>query len=544
MELSLPFFPRHIIIALSLTIVTQIFWIYVIDTPKSIYHCPLNRNGLIQWTDENCYWSTSYAEAREKFVALGNALREQLAESGDALDMVDVKSISYDVSDDLVEKYSSYKQYIDTLNIVGGDSQNISPGKDTIDALLLTLRVPDDDKSNEDMIDLIHSSGVHGVEGYLGSAVQIRFLHELVNRNEDHLVVTNKSLATKYKMRRILLIHSVNPFGMRHHRRTNKNNVDLNRNALSEEEWEMIRLRDPNFAGYVDLDSVLNPFVPVDKNGLFSWVNAARSGGYTGEVSRLQQRDEEVREAASSEPLISSKTNNVSLYIEQLFDCWSQQAEIAQSALRLIRTMVTVGYTRTKRAFVSSQYLKQSGSQYGGGAHQYHNDEWEYSIYALKHAINKFADFNANNKVFWLDVHTGLGTYGEFSMLSTGSKLTDESSPKSEPAWIKRITARLNDSFATQNSSKDVSTGYDQTRGFVNGPVLCPLPNCFAKTQEFGTRPGVFVGMAMVLENKGYNTGKYDFAFSTSWAFNPYRLSWRRNSLKGGIEMLHVALNS
>ena len=129
-------------------------------------------------------------------------------------------------------------------------------------------------------------------------------------------------------------------------------------------------------------------------------------------------------------------------------------------------------------------------------------------------------------------------------MLSTGTDITDETSIESKPEWVQKLTARLNDSFATQTSSKDVSTGYEQTRGFVNGLVLCPLPNCFAKTQEFGTRKGVFVGMAMVLENKGYSTGKYDFAFSTSWAFNPHRLSWRRKSLKGGIEMLHAALDA
>jgi hypothetical protein len=49
--------------------------------------------------------------------------------------------------------------------------------------------------------------------------------------------------------------------------------------------------------------------------------------------------------------------------------------------------------------------------------------------------------------------------------------------------------------------------------------------------------------MAMVLENKRSNVGKRDFAFATSWAFNPPRLSWRRQALAGGIDALHAVVD-
>ncbi len=66
---------------------------------------------------------------------------------------------------------------------------------------------------------VIHSSGVHGVEAFPGSAVQCAFLSSWK---------PNVSVLPS-----IALIHCVNPFGMRYLRRWNAQNVDLNRNFLS-----------------------------------------------------------------------------------------------------------------------------------------------------------------------------------------------------------------------------------------------------------------------------------------------------------------------
>jgi hypothetical protein len=474
-------------------------------------------------------------------VALGNALKEQLKDETSAY-VMDAKSISYDVSDDIWRKYESYENYLTTLRESGAEeSQTISAGSDTINALLLTLRIPND--SSKETIDLIHSSGVHGIEGYLGSAIQLRFLHEVLIQNEHQ---SSSKATSEYKLRKVLIIHSINPFGMRHHRRTNENNVDLNRNVLSEEEWEWVRKRDPNFAGYVELDSVLNPFIMQNDEEIFLWEDAARMAGYGGDVDKLKQRDNEVR-FASVQHLPKSyiipalnETNTINNWMHQTL-------EILQSIPRLVKAMSFVGYTQTKRAFVSSQYLKQSGSQYGGGNHRFHVEKWENSVLAVHNVINEFSGFDlrtGGSKVFWIDVHTGLGKYGEFAMLSAGSKSPDVRSNISEPKWAQKLTTQLGNSLLfKESSSQDVSEGYDLTRGFVNGQILCPIPNCFAKTQEFGTRPGIFVGMSMVLENKSYNTGRRDFAFATSWAFNPRRLSWRQKTLRGGIELLHAVMD-
>ncbi|RME54727.1 DUF2817 domain-containing protein [Candidatus Woesearchaeota archaeon] len=55
-------------------------------------------------------------------------------------------------------------------------------------------------------------SGVHGVEGYTGSAIQNMFARHIINKNCSWL-----------------FIHALNSYGFKNNRRFNKNNVDLNR---------------------------------------------------------------------------------------------------------------------------------------------------------------------------------------------------------------------------------------------------------------------------------------------------------------------------
>ena len=64
---------------------------------------------------------------------------------------------------------------------------------------------------------LVVSSGVHGIEGFFGSAVQLAWLNAIASDAQKAGV-------------RTVLIHAINPFGFQQLRRTNENNVDLNRN--------------------------------------------------------------------------------------------------------------------------------------------------------------------------------------------------------------------------------------------------------------------------------------------------------------------------
>ena len=87
---------------------------------------------------------------------------------------------------------------------------------------------------------LLVSSGIHGVEGLAGSALQQRYIDKLA----DGLALPEGC--------GILLVHALNPYGFAWLRRANENNVDLNRNAL------------PTFPGpannaYAKLATLLSP---------------------------------------------------------------------------------------------------------------------------------------------------------------------------------------------------------------------------------------------------------------------------------------------
>ena len=90
---------------------------------------------------------------------------------------------------------------------------------------------------------VIVTSGVHGVEGFLGSAIQLALMDQL--RSE-------RRLANRY-----VLVHAVNPYGFAQLRRFNEDGVDLNRNFLRDDE-----AFDGVADAYHDFDPFLNPKSP------------------------------------------------------------------------------------------------------------------------------------------------------------------------------------------------------------------------------------------------------------------------------------------
>ena len=142
------------------------------------------------------YFSNSYAEARHRFREAAAAVRAILR--------------TYSV-----DSTSSNELTIDVA-VLGGDNDPA----------------------------LVVSSGIHGVEGFFGSAVQLALLEGLGG-------------ARSKKNIRLVLIHGINPFGYAHLRRVNEDNVDLNRNFLAS-------ARDYTGApdGYAGLNGLLNPRSP------------------------------------------------------------------------------------------------------------------------------------------------------------------------------------------------------------------------------------------------------------------------------------------
>lgn len=87
---------------------------------------------------------------------------------------------------------------------------------------------------------LVVMSGVHGVEGFIGSALQCDLLTRLDQASLPPDVA-------------VFAIHAVNPWGMAWWRRQNESNVDLNRN------WARDRIDPPDNPGYAELHPLLCP---------------------------------------------------------------------------------------------------------------------------------------------------------------------------------------------------------------------------------------------------------------------------------------------
>jgi uncharacterized protein DUF2817 len=92
---------------------------------------------------------------------------------------------------------------------------------------------------------VVVSSGLHGVEGFIGSAVQVGFLQQLA-------AAPGPAEPVRY-----VFLHGLNPYGFACLRRANEENVDPNRNFLTDGE-----AFNGSPEGYAALDSLLNPQRP------------------------------------------------------------------------------------------------------------------------------------------------------------------------------------------------------------------------------------------------------------------------------------------
>lgn len=107
---------------------------------------------------------------------------------------------------------------------------------------------------------LIINTGIHGPEAYLGSmALDIFIRTHLQN-------ILDKDID-------VFLIHALNPFGFKYHRRFTENNVDLNRNQNQSREIFRILNKD-----YQIVDHILNPKEKVNDHNTRFYKTLAQIG--------------------------------------------------------------------------------------------------------------------------------------------------------------------------------------------------------------------------------------------------------------------------
>jgi len=92
------------------------------------------------------------------------------------------------------------------------------------------------------------TTGEHGIEGYAGAALLELFIEQYLPRLDPQTTG-------------ILLVHAINPWGMKHWKRNNAQNVDLNRNFI-DGDFSALANTNPD---YSKLASFLSPQKPLGK---------------------------------------------------------------------------------------------------------------------------------------------------------------------------------------------------------------------------------------------------------------------------------------
>ena len=115
---------------------------------------------------------------------------------------------------------------------------------------------------------IVLTTGVHGIEGYIGSVMLDVFFEEIYSE----LDTANTG---------ILIVANVNPYGMKNYRRYNENNVDLNRNFI--EDWDSF-----DRSSNQEYPKVVNFLQPEGKMGNALWhevgfyLSLAKEAVFTG----------------------------------------------------------------------------------------------------------------------------------------------------------------------------------------------------------------------------------------------------------------------
>ena len=338
---------------------------------------------------------------------------------------------------------------------------------------------------------VIHSSGTHGVEGFAGSAIQIAFMETYLDRHDlssPNATASTAATSSIHSSPTVVLVHAVNPWAMARYRRTNENNVDLNRNALTMEQWRNTARHHINHDLYAKFHSFFNPNIP---------------------------------------PMTST---------------WSYLKWLCEGVVLLLRH----GPASFKAAMVGGQYYDPKGISYGGSG------KLEPSWKLLEEFLAKFlADRPPNEVVTWIDVHTGLGDMGVDTFLFHPLAYENMEQVQSVVQDVTHHFPGMHTPLAgLSEHAAQVMEGYDNTMGISASYFLklfSPQQKPLLGAQEFGTVPAVLVGHAVIMENAARQS--FSLAEGLVWAqqttkrvFYPQSRKWRKDVLTRGLRVLRQAL--
>lgn len=290
---------------------------------------------------------------------------------------------------------------------------------------------------------VLHSSGLHGVEGFAGSAIQLAALQA------PPVVPSHAAL---------VLVHGLNPYGMAWWRRTNEHNVDLNRNFLAHAGG-----LPETPAAYRRLDSLLNPRSP------------------------------------------------------PRFDAF---------LLRALWQIARHGFRPLKQAVAIGQYSLPHGLFYGGQTRE---------AEICRYLDWLTAQAKTVERVLAIDVHTGLGRFGEDILFHETRGVGTDS---------ERLAAGLRRRLTPVHET--MTDAYANRGGYGSG-LMAALhwAQVDFLTQEFGTFSALTVLRALRAENRWHHWGSAHLDHRSKRrlraVFCPDAPRWRQAVVQRGVEMLRDA---
>ncbi len=297
---------------------------------------------------------------------------------------------------------------------------------------------------------LVISSGLHGVEGFLGSAIQLALLDRW--RREQ----------SPAKDIRCVMLHALNPHGFAWLRRCDADNIDPNRNFL----LDGVEYRGSP-AAYSLLDGLLNPRRPASRWDLFY-------------------------------PRMS----------------WA---------------LARLGMPALKDAVVSGQYDFPAGLFFGGSGPSRTRQ-------ILRQHMKAW--IGGATSVVHLDLHTGLGRWGTYKLI------TDDTLRPDERSWIARTFGPV---VHDEGDPRGVAYQASGSLGrWCRAQDLAP-EYLFAFA-EFGTYGNLRVLAGLRAENRAHHWGRTnDGATLRAKArllelFCPASAQWRTRALAQGMEVVEKAI--
>jgi hypothetical protein len=331
---------------------------------------------------------------------------------------------------------------------------------------------------------LVVSSGLHGVEGFFGSAVQAAWL-------ECH---AGRLAGDASRPPALVFVHGINPYGFAWRRRWNENNVDLNRNFLGAD-WEPeadLRYRE-SLRAYEELTGFLNPPSAPSRFEAYTPKMLARIFA-TGWKARQRQRT-----AGTARPPALS-------------------------------AIFRLGLAELRRTLPVGQYAHPRGLFFGGNPRQP-----EPSTRLIREHFPRW--IGEARTIVHLDFHTGLGPYATYRLLI-------DDIPGSSPArwaadWFgPEAVEPLGGETAYQ--AHGVMTRFFQDE-LADRRYL-------GLAAEFGTLPAPRVLGALRAENRAHfygRPGEPSYRWAKRWAmeaFCPSDPGWREAVLPPALALIDRAV--